>query len=35
VGYAAHLGEKKNACRVLVRKPDRKHYLEDLGIAVR
>jgi len=35
VGHVTNLGEKENAYRVLVRKPDGKHCLEDLGIAVR
>jgi len=34
LGNVAHLGEKENEYRVLVRKPDGKHCLEDFGIAV-
>jgi hypothetical protein len=31
VGYVARVGEKRNACRVLVRNPEGKRPLETLG----
>jgi hypothetical protein len=31
-GHIEHMGEMRNACTILVRKPEGKNHLEDLGI---
>jgi hypothetical protein len=31
-GHVAHMRERRSACRVLVRKPERKSHLEDIGM---
>jgi hypothetical protein len=34
-GHVAYIGEKKNACRVLIGKPEGKYHFGDLGIGGR
>jgi hypothetical protein len=32
VGHATHIREMRNACKILVRKPEKGNHLKDLGI---
>jgi hypothetical protein len=32
MGHVAHMGEMRNACKILVRKPEGRYHLEDLGV---
>jgi len=32
MGHVAHIGERRDACMVLVGKPEGKNHMEDLGI---
>jgi hypothetical protein len=35
VRYVAHMGKMRNAHKIIVRKPEGKEHLEDLGVDVR